>query len=176
MLTSVKAVDVCTRFHISESEFLSTVVLFTIAKTMVGRMPLFTSFSENSLKVFVSLFLFRYVRLLVGVVAIWLYEPVVPQFSSDHSTKDVTVIIPTVDPTGVNFKECVHSIVQNDPFEVIIVTAGKGRNGKSNLQTLEQDWKSYLAIRIMECEVMNKRKQLCTAIRTVSSCLGRGCI
>lgn len=137
-------------------------------------MPLFASFSENSLEVFVSLFLFRYVRLLVGVVAFWLYKPVIPQVSPDHSAKDVTVIIPTVDPTGINFKECVHSILQDDPFEVIIVTAGKGRNGKSNLQILEQDWRSYLAIRIMECEVMNKRKQLCAAIRTVSNCLRRG--
>lgn len=137
-------------------------------------MPLSIPLLESSPIVFVSLFLFRYVRLIIGAVAFWLYKPIVPQCSSDHSAKDVTVIIPTVDPTGINFQECVHTILENDPFEIIIVTAGKGRNGKSNLQILQQDWRGFPAIRIMECEVMNKRKQLCTAIRTVSKCLEKG--
>ncbi len=141
---------------------------FVITDSNVGNISRLVSSLKAPPKLFILLFLFRYVRLLVSLVAAWLYKPIVSQHPPVVSKEDVTVIVPTVDPAGVNLKECIHSIRQTDPSEIIIVTAGAGRDGESNLEILEQDWKGYPAIRLMNCEVVNKRKQLYTALPTVS--------
>lgn len=117
---------------------------------------------------FILLFFFRYTRLLVGLFTVWTYEAHKPQNSPTPSTEDVTVIVPTVDPAGVQFEECIKSIVAAGPSKIIVVTAGNGRCGRTNLEILERDWKAHAAIQLMECEVMNKRKQICKALPVVS--------
>lgn len=58
------------------------------------------------------------------VVAFWRYKPYpVPKVPS-HTSKDVTVIVPTVKPYGEDFEECIRSIAHNHPAEILVVTAG----------------------------------------------------
>lgn len=152
----------------AEYTLYSAAVFYAIAGVNIENLVSFVSSLEIAKKGFILLFLFRYTRLLVGFTAVWFYKPKVPQNRPMFSTKDVTVILPTVDPAGVNFEECIHSIRETDPYEIIIVTAGRGRGGRTNYEILEHDWKGYPAIRLMNCKVMNKRKQLCTAVPVVS--------
>lgn len=75
---------------------------------------------------FVVLFLWRYTRFLVCLLGFVLYRPVSkPAVPSYSSHKDVTVIMPTIDPLGHDFDECIRSIAANAPARIIIVTAGE---------------------------------------------------
>src|ERR1700749_2685477 len=75
--------------------------------------------------IFLTLFWFRYFRLVVHVFA-WAYAaPIsVLEFPSLHAS-DASVIVPTVDPGDPNFVECITSICSNLPAVVIIVTPTK---------------------------------------------------
>lgn len=152
----------------AEHTLSSAAVIYAIAWINIEPLVSFVSSLGLLPTIFTLLFMFRYTRLLVGLFAVWLYKPKLPQTHPVFSTKDVTVILPTVDPAGVNFEECMHSIQETDPFEIIIVTAGGGRGGRTNFEILEHSWKGYPAIRLMNCKVVNKRKQLCTAVSLVS--------
>lgn len=128
---------------------------------------------DKTWKIFFALFLFRYVRLVVNIVGFFLYKPHLPGPSPKHTGKDVTVVVPTVDPGSHNFRECIRSILNTSPAKVFIVTAGKDKDGKLNFNTLCEDWRTYPNMQLMECAVMNKRRQLCTAIPLVSRTISR---
>ena len=128
----------------------------------------FTVLQSKSWNVFIFLFLFRYIRLVVNLVAYWFYNPYVPSNSPLYKAKDVTVIVPTADPTGFYFKECVLSILNSSPALLIIVAAGKGKNGKSNYEQLCQEWATTPGLKLIECKVMDKRRQVATAVPIVS--------
>ncbi|KAB5566042.1 nucleotide-diphospho-sugar transferase [Coniochaeta sp. 2T2.1] len=68
----------------------------------------------------------RYIRFIVNVLGFWMYKPTcVPEYQLEYrGYKDVTVILPTIDPRGRDFQECLDSCCQNLPAKVIIITAG----------------------------------------------------
>lgn len=75
-------------------------------------------------QIFTGIFLFRYVRLFVHVVAFSMYRPYpIPQ-SPTYSSDDITVIVPSVNPRGEEFEECIESIHANRPKQIVIVTVG----------------------------------------------------
>ncbi len=76
---------------------------------------------------FIILFIFRYLRLLVHMVAFfWLYKstPIPSTGSRTITEKDVTVIIPTVEPGNPDFTECLASVLANHPRTIHVVTVG----------------------------------------------------
>ncbi|WZH45922.1 nucleotide-diphospho-sugar transferase [Fusarium acuminatum] len=75
-------------------------------------------------QVFCTLFILRYLRLLGHVLGSWIYRP--SQISADpaFTRRDVTVILPTIDPHGPDFRECVESILANHPACILVVTVG----------------------------------------------------
>ena len=76
--------------------------------------------------VFIVLFFFRYSRLLGKLVAFCFYEPVTISDYPKLRARDVTVIVPTVKPHGVQSDECIRPIYANRPAKIMIVTAGLG--------------------------------------------------
>ena len=163
-----------TRFaYFSRSElnycivFSSAVFLELARHNADAVFPLLSS-SPIALKLFIGLLLFRYTRLLVNLVAFWFYTPKAPE-SSSFSATDATVIVPTVDPAGINFKECIHSIRKSGPALIIIVAAGKAEACRqTNFEIVKQHWEGHFGIRVMECKFTNKRQQICTALPEVS--------
>ena len=120
------------------------------------------SLHDRMLKLFIVLFLFRYVRLIVNLTAFCFYKPVALPKDPELTAEDATVIVPTVEPYGEEFKECIQSIHANGPARIIIVTAGTGNHARAVNSTAE-----YFNIMIKHCHVQNKRVQLSEAISEV---------
>ena len=91
-------------------------LLVFICLSLGGTMP----------SVLIVLFFFRYSRLLVNPVAFCFYKPVAVSDHPKLRARDVTIIVPTVKPHGVQFDECIRAIYANRPAEILIVTAGLG--------------------------------------------------
>ena len=118
---------------------------------------------DKSLQAFVILFLFRYVRLIVNLASSWCYRTTPIPGSPKLCAQDVTVIVPTVQPYGKEFEECIQSIYTNRPAQVIVVTAGEG----SNISKAAKNCEQYPTVVPFATEAQNKRKQLCRALQLV---------
>lgn len=123
-----------------------------------------TSFSllATTLIIFSTLFFIRYLRLVVNQIAFCSYKPTAvsnrPTFTANH----VAVIVPTTEPHGAEFEECIQSIRANRPGSIVIVTAGLGNNRRA-LDSLDID----ANIKIKHCDNPNKRRQICEALEEV---------
>ena len=127
--------------------------------SLIAAIDALFSLPNTKLKIFVILFLFRYVRLIVNLTAFCLYKPVAVPTHPSLTAKDVTVIVPTVAPYGKDFEECIQSIQANGPAKIVIVTAGPGNYEKA-IQSV--DMSSNILIK--HCHVQNKRAQVCEAL------------
>ena len=73
---------------------------------------------------FWGVFMLRYLRLLGHIIGVVIYRRVKMEKVPVHFRDDVTVILPTIDPNGPDFKECVQSILANEPGALLVVTVG----------------------------------------------------
>ena len=126
-------------------------------------------------RIFIFIFLFRYVRLVVHIVAYWSSKPYpIPKVPS-YTSKDVTVIVPTVQPYGKDFEECIRSVTQNHPAEILVVTAGV-----ENLEGALLIKAQHPEIQVSMVRWPNKRMQICEALPRVShsttSLVDRNCV
>ena len=119
---------------------------------------IFLLLGNSHTKIFIVLFLFRYIRLVGNLIGQWTYKISRALDNPKFTTKDITVIVPTVDPFNVDFGECIKSIVANDPAVIVIVTAG----GNPNLEeaTKYRDLYPESNIFVGASLHANKRKQL----------------
>ncbi|KAI1615097.1 nucleotide-diphospho-sugar transferase, partial [Exophiala viscosa] len=117
---------------------------------------------------FLFLFTFRYLRLLVHIVAFWLYRPApIPRFGY-VTEQDVSVIIPTIEPDNPDFTECLASILDNNPAEIKIVTVGKSRLRLTKriiapFRAANPD----VSFKVYDTPVANKRQQVAHALTKV---------
>ena len=116
--------------------------------------------------VFWFLFAFRYVRLVVHIIAyLFVYKPTAVPAHPTYSAADCTVIVPTVDPLNEDFNDCLHSILMNSPAAVLIVTVGAAN--KRVCQSVTKGFQmTYPAteITVLTTEIASKRRQVCAAI------------
>lgn len=78
-------------------------------------------------KVFWTIFTFRYTRTYVHLGAYWAYRPAPIQAEPKYTSKDVTVVMPTIDPKNAAFDWCVRSILKQQPKRFLVVTTNKKR-------------------------------------------------
>ena len=119
-------------------------------------------------QLFIILFLFRYTRLVVNTISFLTYRatpmptfPRTPMFTPE----DVTVIVPTIEPSGKDFKNCIASIIRNSPARIEIVTAGPGKDAQ--VQEILKSWDNSSISPPLHCKVPNKRTQICKALQKV---------
>ena len=126
---------------------------------------------DKSRALFVFLFLFRYLRVVVHLIAFCLYKPSLVTANSKFLPSDASIIIPTVDPTDKDFAECLRSIVAALPAAVFVVTAGgheKLVQAKRTCQMIREQFpKTY--IEVISTRVANKRLQVSHAIPLVTT-------
>jgi hypothetical protein len=117
---------------------------------------------------FIILFLFRYTRLVVNTISFLTYKatpiPTRPR-TPTQLPKDVTVIIPTVEPSGDDFEKCINSIMKNNPARIMIVTAGIGKDVEA--RNVCRSYNNSSAFGLFHCKVPNKRTQVCEAMKKV---------
>lgn len=119
---------------------------------------------------FLFLFTFRYLRLVVHVVAFWCYyKPAEKLKNPSFTPNDVTVVIPTVDPNNKDFDECLEKCLANVPRELIIVVGhrdlvAEAENAVARFKKCRQS-----KISINFTEYPNKRHQLTRGIEHVTT-------
>ncbi|CAO1601872.1 hypothetical protein XANCAGTX0491_005510 [Xanthoria calcicola] len=74
--------------------------------------------------VFIGLFLWRYLRLVVNLCAVWTYGSIPLPATPSYSNADVTVVISTL-ADSEDFRRCLLTISACRPAAIIVVTPGK---------------------------------------------------
>jgi cellulose synthase/poly-beta-1,6-N-acetylglucosamine synthase-like glycosyltransferase len=149
---------------------LCVIVVFflLIGNALVNSFKFFISHPEFS---FLFLFIFRYFRLIVHMVAFWgFYKPTEIPESPTLTPGDVTVIVPTVDPNNKDFEECLRTCLANNPRELIIVVGrrqllGEAANAVARFRT--DGCKSTISVTFTESP--NKRRQVIHAVEHVKT-------
>ncbi|KAL7762315.1 hypothetical protein ACKLNR_008850 [Fusarium oxysporum f. sp. zingiberi] len=117
------------------------------------------------LYLFVGLWVHRYLRLLVHCVSHWTYKskpiPNKPTFTS----KDVTVVIPTIHNAFEELRPSLESILACEPAELILVTT---HDKRKDLQRLA-DSLVFPKVRVLDTPIANKRLQVCEALPKVET-------
>jgi len=117
---------------------------------------------------FVSIFLYRYVRLVVNLWAFWTFKPIPIPENPTLFPSDVTVILPSLDGEGDELERTIASILETEPKELILVTIDE------NLYNAERTVSKMPAakhgrIRCMSVKQANKRRQMARAIPEVTT-------
>ncbi|MCJ1418581.1 hypothetical protein MMC32_004929 [Xylographa parallela] len=114
---------------------------------------------------FFALLAYRYLRLIVNVVAFLLLRPIAVPENPLLTSNDVTVVVPSLalDQDRDEFKETVHGILATNPFEVILVTIDE------NVERVKLMVKSMATtkVRVLSVSQPNKRRQMVRAIPEV---------
>jgi cellulose synthase/poly-beta-1,6-N-acetylglucosamine synthase-like glycosyltransferase len=110
--------------------------------------------------------LFRYVRLWVNLASYWTYTPIQPIDEPTVTSKDMTIIIPTVAEDLQQLKETVQSAYRLEPLELLLVTPDS--KVKRVYQMIEE-LGNPKSIQVLSVSQANKRRQLCRAIPEVET-------
>ncbi|OJD26160.1 hypothetical protein ACJ73_02470 [Blastomyces percursus] len=112
------------------------------------------------------LFCYRYVRLVVNCIAVLLYKPIPPPENPSFTSRDVTVIVPTLEGHGEQFMETLKTICTAKPHEIILSTVDKNRKKAEETANYIRE---CLQIRVKVTSVPNpnKRHQTVVAIDEV---------
>ncbi|KAL2150922.1 hypothetical protein VTH82DRAFT_6020 [Thermothelomyces myriococcoides] len=103
---------------------LANIAMMLATVVAVHRLVTWLAAAESHLYWFFALFAWRYLRFFVNFAAFWLYKPAPRPIKPTYTPRDVTAILPTVDPQGEGFLETLKSCADNGPAMVIVVTAG----------------------------------------------------
>ena len=141
---------------------LAGLVLLSVLSVLTPTAWMILSALPSDFLVFPALFLIRYTRLVVNLIAYCLYKPTAVLQHPTLKPSDVSVIIPTVEGEGEEFLECVSSVYANMPAKIIIVTAGPDIYNRA-LKSVG----SYENVIVKNCSVQNKRRQICVGLQEV---------
>ncbi|KAI1340906.1 nucleotide-diphospho-sugar transferase [Xylariaceae sp. FL0016] len=123
---------------------------------------------ENAL--FLVLLVLRYLRLIVNITGWLIYTPSPIPARPTLRRADCTVVVPTVDPRGAGFLECVQSILRNQAGVLIIITVGRAREADARNQ-IKAFRARYPGTTIITTSIdeANKRKQVAAGLGLVQT-------
>jgi hypothetical protein len=87
-----------------------------------------------------------------------MYKPQPPTYVNKFKTTDVTLIIPTIDTDEEAMHEAMRSWFLNEPYEIIIVTAGE--DTQKELQRIASTSVAASITRVLKIDKPHKRFQL----------------
>ncbi|KAJ5484453.1 hypothetical protein N7453_011921 [Penicillium expansum] len=121
------------------------------------------------MRAFVTLFLYRYTRLVFNLFSFWSFKPIPPPENPKLTSQDVTVIIPSLEGCGDELVETIRTILDNQPFELLLVTIEANRTKAERMLSAMPASKSR--IRLFTVEHPNKRRQMTEAIPEVRTAI-----
>ncbi|KAG7293689.1 hypothetical protein NEMBOFW57_003745 [Staphylotrichum longicolle] len=131
------------------------------------------AYDDSYLYWFLALFAWRYVRFAVNLVGFWCYSPS-PKASDPtySSSRDVTAVIPTVDPERGTFRDTVLSCAENSPAKIVIITAGNELYEKT-LPYIAEFERFYPSIEFVldRTQVASKRAQVALAVPHIKTAI-----
>ena len=104
--------------------------------------------------------LYRYLRLVVNLLAFCRFRPIALPECPRLSSQDVTVVIPSLEGNGPQLHNTIRSILITEPFEIILVTI-EPHLERANLMIKQME---SSRIRILSVAHPNKRRQMVKAI------------
>ncbi|KAK3987676.1 nucleotide-diphospho-sugar transferase, partial [Cladorrhinum sp. PSN332] len=114
---------------------------------------------------FAALFIWRYLRFVVACIGYLAYRPAkYPLANPRYRPEDVTVILPTIDPTGEDFQECLRTTCENSPHAIYVVTAGHRLPITQEAVAPYQEQFPYIHFRVDCSPVASKRAQVALEI------------
>ncbi|GAB1319524.1 Type 2 glycosyltransferase [Madurella fahalii] len=119
---------------------------------------------ENVWLIFhLGLCLYRYLRLIVHCISYWRYNSVSPKQEPKYTSKDVTVVIPTIHNDFPELRGSLQSILACNPAKLILVTtAGRYYALEKMVATLRpSDDTTIVTLYVGKA---NKRLQMCRAL------------
>ncbi|KAH8775314.1 glycosyltransferase like family 2-domain-containing protein [Diaporthe sp. PMI_573] len=123
----------------------------------------------NATVAFWSLFLFRYFRLAVDIVSYLTYKPSPIPASPSYTSRDVSVLIPTVENNEA-FINCAWSICVNNPAYLFVIAVGQEMRGEidNSLHYLRNEFPT-VNIQVHHTNAPNKRRQIDTVIPLIQT-------
>ncbi|KXX72955.1 Hyaluronan synthase [Madurella mycetomatis] len=115
----------------------------------------------------IILWLHRYVRLIVHCISHWTYKSVVPNWKEPrYTSKDVTVVIPTIHNRPDELRPSLESILACRPAKLVLVTTwNKHEALKRVVTTLRAPvGASPTEVDVLHVDKANKRLQVCKAL------------
>jgi cellulose synthase/poly-beta-1,6-N-acetylglucosamine synthase-like glycosyltransferase len=139
-----------------------------LASITIGFYRLLTSLAVDDFYLywFLALFVWRYLRFVVNLVAFWCYSPSPrPGRPSYVPCRDVTAVIPTVGPEQAFFRETIMACAANAPAKIVIVAAGDDIFDKT-LGFLSEIRHAYPQTQfvVKKTQVASKRCQIALAV------------
>ncbi|KAM0414715.1 hypothetical protein ACHAPT_013454 [Fusarium lateritium] len=149
--------------------FPYSLLVVPLAATLI---PTWLFFDDPWTKIFITLFVVRYTRLVGHVLGSWIYRPSEITPDPAFTRGDVTVIIPTVEPQGPNFRECILSIIANQPHRILVVTVGSQLYKVCNeiLEGIGNET-HYTGMSLAALPEASKRRQVAHAVRRVRNAI-----
>ncbi|KAI1935960.1 hypothetical protein LOZ66_004878 [Ophidiomyces ophidiicola] len=114
---------------------------------------------------FKLLFVYRYLRLIVNLLAVWTFRPIPPPDSPVLTSQDATIIIPTLQGCGAELEETIRTILLNEPHQIILVTIDA--NVAAARRMLDAMPAARPRIQLLSIPKPNKRRQMVRAIPEV---------
>ncbi|KAG5289951.1 polysaccharide synthase Cps1 [Histoplasma ohiense] len=124
-------------------------------------------FDNVYLVCFKILFLYRYVRLVVNLIAVWTFRSIPPPENPTLTSQDATIIIPSLQGCGDELEETLRTILLNEPFQIILVTIDSNRGNAEEM--LKDMPASKTRIKLLSIPKPNKRRQMVRAIPEVQT-------
>ena len=112
--------------------------------------------------------IYRYMRLFVNLFLFWTFKPIPIPENPTLQPKDVTVILPTLDGEGPELERTVQSILQNEPYQIILVTIDDNLHKAQNLLS-KMPACDHGRLRCMSVKQANKRRQMARAVPEVTT-------
>ena len=125
--------------------------------------------SETDLYTLSSSSCYRYLRLVVNLFSFWTFKPIPPPENPKLTSQDVTVIIPTLEGCGEELVETIRSVLENQPYEILLVTIEANRKRAEKM--LSAMPASESRIRLFTVTHPNKRRQMTRAIPEVRTAI-----
>ncbi|KAJ5782174.1 hypothetical protein N7457_003948 [Penicillium paradoxum] len=119
------------------------------------------------LRAFVTLFIYRYTRLVFNLFSFWTFKPIPPPENPKLTSQDVTVIIPSLEGCGDELVETIRTILDNQPREVLLVTIEANRKKAEMMLSLMPTTR----VRLFTVKHPNKRRQMTRAIPEVKTAI-----
>lgn len=107
----------------------------------------------------------RYLRLIVHSIAHWRYKSIPIPNSPIFSSKDVTIILPTISTDVEELLKTIQSMLACNPSQILLVTTN---HPYKPLQKLCKSM-NVRNLKVLKCPVASKRLQVCIAIPLVKT-------
>ena len=114
---------------------------------------------------FVALFIFRYLRCVVGIWTWWTFKPKPISEKPLYKSSDVTVVVPTTFKAPGELVKCLKGIMSCSPAAVFVVTSHPNVELVKTCCALH----SFRDIKVLGVDKLNKRVQMRKALKEIET-------